>query len=111
MIDLIPKKSHQGIGKLIVDCANGVGGEKLQVLKEKLSWSDVEIRNSGKEGILNEQVGADYVQKDKVAPQGFGPSDVGIRYIYLFSYPLGMKHNPSNRILSKCFQIKTIRCK
>ncbi|KAK9060467.1 hypothetical protein SSX86_021171 [Deinandra increscens subsp. villosa] len=79
LIDLIPKRSHQGIGKLIVDCANGVGGEKLQVLKEKLNWLEVEIRNSGKEGILNEQVGADYVQKDKIAPQGFGPADVGIR--------------------------------
>ncbi|KAL8242667.1 hypothetical protein R6Q59_012969 [Mikania micrantha] len=79
LIDLIPKTSYHGIGKLIVDCANGVGGEKLQVLKEKLSWLDVEIRNTGKQGILNEQVGADYVQKDKVAPQGFGGPDVGIR--------------------------------
>ncbi|KAD2394480.1 hypothetical protein E3N88_41457 [Mikania micrantha] len=79
LIDLIPKKSYHGIGKLIVDCANGVGGEKLQVLKEKLNWLDVEIRNTGKQGILNEQVGADYVQKDKVAPQGFGGPDVGVR--------------------------------
>ncbi|KAJ0724768.1 putative phosphoacetylglucosamine mutase [Helianthus annuus] len=79
LIDLIPNKSQHGIGKLIVDCANGVGGEKLQVLKEKLNWSDVEIRNSGEQGVLNEQVGADYVQKDKVAPQGFGPPDVGVR--------------------------------
>nr|XP_043613787.1 phosphoacetylglucosamine mutase isoform X1 [Erigeron canadensis] len=81
LIDLIPKKSgdNHSIGKLIVDCSNGVGGEKLQVLKEKLNWLDVEIRNTGKEGILNEGVGADYVQKEKVAPQAFGPSDVGIR--------------------------------
>ncbi|XP_076900589.1 phosphoacetylglucosamine mutase-like [Bidens hawaiensis] len=83
LIDLIPKKSGENdhpIGKLIVDCSNGVGGEKLQLLKEKLNWLDLEIRNSGKEGgILNEGVGADYVQKEKVSPQGFGPSDVGVR--------------------------------
>lgn len=81
MIDLIPNKGgdNHPIGKLIVDCSNGVGGEKLQVLKEKLNWLDVEIRNSGKEGVLNEGVGADFVQKEKVVPQGFGPPDVGIR--------------------------------
>lgn len=81
LIDLIPKKSgdNHPIGKLIVDCANGVGGEKLQVLKEKLNGMHLEIRNSGESGILNEGVGADYVQKEKVAPQGFGPADVGIR--------------------------------
>ncbi|XP_076935167.1 phosphoacetylglucosamine mutase-like [Bidens hawaiensis] len=83
LIDLIPKKSGENdhtIGKLIVDCSNGVGGEKLQLLKEKLNWLDLEIRNSGKEGgILNEGVGADYVQKEKVSPQGLGPSDVGVR--------------------------------
>ncbi|GJS09676.1 phosphoacetylglucosamine mutase [Tanacetum coccineum] len=79
--NLIPKKGgdNHPIGKLIVDCSNGVGGEKLQVLKEKLNWLDVEIRNSGKEGVLNEGVGADFVQKEKVVPQGFGPPDVGVR--------------------------------
>ena len=81
MIDLIPKKSgdNNPIGKLIVDCANGVGGQKLQVLKEKLNGLHLEIRNSGESGILNEEVGADYVQKEKVPPQGFGSADVGIR--------------------------------
>nr|GEU33568.1 phosphoacetylglucosamine mutase [Tanacetum cinerariifolium] len=81
LIDLIPNKGgdNHPIGKLIVDCSNGVGGEKFQVLKEKLNWLDVEIRNSGKEGVLNEGVGADFVQKEKVVPQGFGPPDVGVR--------------------------------
>ncbi|KAJ9542904.1 hypothetical protein OSB04_029410 [Centaurea solstitialis] len=86
LIDLIPKKSggdnnNNPIGKLIVDCANGVGGQKLQVLKEKLNGLlHLEIRNSGESGgILNEGVGADYVQKEKVPPQGFGSADVGIR--------------------------------
>jgi len=40
----------------------------------------VEIRNSGKDGgVLNEGVGADYVQKEKFAPHGFGSQDVGLR--------------------------------
>lgn len=79
LIDLIPQKnsSNYTSEKLVVDGSNGVGGEKLEVLK-KLLTLDVEIRNSGKEGILNEGVGADYVQKDKVVPCGFGPEDVGI---------------------------------
>ncbi|CAH1453118.1 unnamed protein product [Lactuca virosa] len=50
LIDLIPEKSgdnHHPIGKLVVDCSNGVGGEKLQVLKEKLNaFLHLEIRNS-----------------------------------------------------------------
>ncbi|KAM0963851.1 hypothetical protein PS1_023229 [Malus domestica] len=46
--------------------------------------SDVDdklIRNSGKEGagVLNEGVGADHVQKEKVVPCSFGSQDVGIR--------------------------------
>lgn len=65
--------------KLIVDGANGVGGEKLQVLKKVLHGLDIQIRNSGKEGVLNEEVGADYVQKEKVVPRGFAPADAGMR--------------------------------
>ena len=65
--------------KLIVDGANGVGGEKLERLNKILNGLDIEIRNSGKQGVLNEGVGADYVQKEKVVPCKFGPADVGIR--------------------------------
>lgn len=65
--------------KLIVDGANGVGGEKLQVLKKVLHGLDIQIRNSGKEGVLNEEVGADYVQKEKVVPREFTPADAGMR--------------------------------
>ncbi|KAL4584130.1 hypothetical protein LXL04_008720 [Taraxacum kok-saghyz] len=85
LIDLIPEKSgedNDAIGKLVVDCSNGVGGEKLQDLTQKLNgFLQIEIRNSGGNsgGILNEGVGADFVQKEKLSPQGFGPSDVGIR--------------------------------
>ncbi|KAL7162269.1 hypothetical protein ACSBR2_042700 [Camellia fascicularis] len=81
LIDLI----HQGTaankmnGIVVVDGANGVGGEKLEALKRILDGFDIEIRNSGQEGVLNDGVGADFVQKEKVAPHGFGPADAGIR--------------------------------
>ncbi|KAJ4845188.1 hypothetical protein Tsubulata_037679 [Turnera subulata] len=80
LIDLIPNGSKSGEtgDKLIVDSANGVGAEKLENLKKMLDSLVIEVRNSG-EGILNEGVGADYVQKEKVVPEGFGPTDVGIR--------------------------------
>nr|XP_011465184.1 PREDICTED: phosphoacetylglucosamine mutase isoform X2 [Fragaria vesca subsp. vesca] len=66
--------------KLVVDGANGVGGEKLETLKKMFNGLVIDVRNSGKEGgVLNEGVGADYVQKEKVAPSGFSSQDVGIR--------------------------------
>ncbi|XP_038880074.1 phosphoacetylglucosamine mutase [Benincasa hispida] len=66
--------------QLVVDGANGVGGQKLELLKEKLNGLAIEIRNSGKgEGVLNEGVGADFVQKEKIVPCSFGSQDVGIR--------------------------------
>ncbi|KAM7258611.1 hypothetical protein ACFE04_014352 [Oxalis oulophora] len=84
LMDLVPSQSNQlseADDKLIVDGANGVGGEKLNALKKMLSGSVIEVRNSGKEGEgeLNDGVGADFVQKEKVVPQGFGDGDVGIR--------------------------------
>ncbi|KAI4975919.1 hypothetical protein ZWY2020_049526 [Hordeum vulgare] len=67
--------------KLIVDGANGIGGLKLEQIKPNLASLDILVRNSGKEGegILNERCGADFVQKEKVLPLGFGPNDVGVR--------------------------------
>ncbi|XP_024030648.1 phosphoacetylglucosamine mutase [Morus notabilis] len=84
LMDLIlgGSESNEGNDKVVVDGANGVGGEKLLVLKEMLNLKDleIEVRNSGREGgVLNEGVGADFVQKEKVVPSGFGPQDVGIR--------------------------------
>lgn len=68
--------------QLVVDGANGVGGQKLEMLKEMLNGLAIEIRNSGKgEGVLNEGVGADFVQKEKIVPLGFGSQDVGIRFV------------------------------
>ncbi|XP_059656738.1 phosphoacetylglucosamine mutase-like [Cornus florida] len=81
LMDLIPQESvmKEMNDNLIVDGANGVGGEKLEIFKKMLNGLDIEIRNSGKGGVLNEGVGADYVQKEKVVPCNFGPADVGIR--------------------------------
>ncbi|KAJ8631936.1 hypothetical protein MRB53_025272 [Persea americana] len=83
LMDLVPRDiiTDRVDEKLIVDGANGVGGEKLKELKKQLKGLVIQVRNSGKEGegILNEGVGADYVQKEKVVPCGFGPNDVGIR--------------------------------
>ncbi|KAM5573273.1 phosphoacetylglucosamine mutase [Rosa sericea] len=82
LVDLIPSGSNtrNEADKLVVDGANGVGGEKLEILKKMLNGLVIDVRNSGKEGgVLNEGVGADYVQKEKVAPSGFGSQDVGIR--------------------------------
>lgn len=68
--------------QLVVDGANGVGGQKLEILKEMLNGLAIEIRNSGKgEGVLNEGVGADFVQKEKIVPLGIGSQDVGIRLV------------------------------
>ncbi|KAK4557605.1 hypothetical protein RGQ29_007382 [Quercus rubra] len=82
LMDLIPSGStfNEVDNKLVVDGANGVGGEKLEVLKKMLDGLAIEVRNSGKDGgVLNEGVGADYVQKEKVVPHGFSSQDVGIR--------------------------------
>ncbi|KAL4602204.1 hypothetical protein ACB092_10G036700 [Castanea dentata] len=82
LMDLIPSGStfNEVDYKLVVDGANGVGGEKLEVLKKRLDGLAIEVRNSGKDGgVLNEGVGADYVQKEKVVPRGFSSQDIGIR--------------------------------
>lgn len=83
LMDLIPTGQSKFDGmndKLVVDGANGVGGAKLQILHKLLNVLDIEVRNSSEdEGVLNDGVGADYVQKEKVAPRGFGSKDAGIR--------------------------------
>ncbi|XP_043715608.1 phosphoacetylglucosamine mutase isoform X1 [Telopea speciosissima] len=82
LIDLIPQKTMLQLmdDTLKVDGANGVGGEKLEELKKLLKGLVIQVHNSGKEGgFLNDRVGADYVQKEKIVPCGFGPNDVGIR--------------------------------
>lgn len=82
MIDLIPISGNNKLetSKLLVDGVNGVGGQKIEELRESLNNLDLEIRNTGRDGgVLNESVGADFVQKEKVVPLGFGLNDVGMR--------------------------------
>uniref|UniRef100_A0A0E0LI64 Phosphoacetylglucosamine mutase n=1 Tax=Oryza punctata TaxID=4537 RepID=A0A0E0LI64_ORYPU len=82
LLELVPKDKGADVmnNRLIVDGANGIGGLKLEEIKAKISGLDIHVRNSGKgEGILNESCGADFVQKEKVVPLGFGPEDVGFR--------------------------------
>lgn len=67
---------------LIVDGANGVGASKLLQLQNLTPDLCLDIRNSGQEGegVLNEHVGADFVQKEKAFPRGFGNlSELGRR--------------------------------
>ncbi|XP_022717269.1 phosphoacetylglucosamine mutase-like [Durio zibethinus] len=82
LIDLIPNetKCNKTDNTVVVDGADGVGGDKLEVLKNMLTGLVMEVRNFGKGGgLLNDGVGADFVQKEKVVPRGFGSDDVGIR--------------------------------
>ncbi|TKY70737.1 Phosphoacetylglucosamine mutase [Spatholobus suberectus] len=83
LMDLIPteKRKFDGMDdKVVVDGANGVGGVKLKELGKLLNALVIEVRNSGEDGgVLNDGVGADYVQKEKVVPHGFGSKDAGIR--------------------------------
>ncbi|CAN0910041.1 Phosphoacetylglucosamine mutase [Linum grandiflorum] len=86
LLDLIPSENNvkKADNKLVVDGANGVGGEKLEGLAKSLDGLNIEIRNSGK-GVLNEGVGADYVQKEKILPLEFDSKDVGTRLVVFWS--------------------------
>ncbi|XP_078445810.1 phosphoglucosamine mutase-like protein [Wolffia australiana] len=67
---------------LLVDAANGVGGGKLKELVKLLGAGiEIHVRNCGEEGegLLNEGVGADFVQKEKTIPHGFTAQDTGKR--------------------------------
>ncbi|KAL4591768.1 hypothetical protein LXL04_004739 [Taraxacum kok-saghyz] len=69
------------IGAVAIDMGIVTTPELHWMMTQKLNGFQIEIRNSGGNsgGILNEGVGSDFVQKEKLSPQGFGPSDVGIR--------------------------------
>ncbi|KAH6836135.1 hypothetical protein C2S53_002558 [Perilla frutescens var. hirtella] len=64
--------------KLIVDRADGVGGEKLEKIKTRLGYLTIDVHNCG-DGVHNEGVGADFLQKEKVVPRSFGIADAGMR--------------------------------
>lgn len=80
LMGLAPQRGLNTAGneKLIVDCADGVGGEKLEELNSLLTGISIEVRNRG-DGVLNDGVGADYVQKQRTVPRNFDHADVGLR--------------------------------
>lgn len=94
-MDLIPDKNKviKLNDRLVVDGANGVGGDKLEVLRELCDGLAVEVRNTGRgQGVLNKGVGADFVQKEKVVPSGFGTVDVGLRSVNAFFLIFSNQH-------------------
>uniref|UniRef100_A0A7S0WZQ3 Phosphoacetylglucosamine mutase n=1 Tax=Chlamydomonas leiostraca TaxID=1034604 RepID=A0A7S0WZQ3_9CHLO len=75
--------SSSAADTLYVDCANGVGAKQLAKAAERLSKSGIKLVliNDGAPGHcgLNNKCGADYVQKEKVAPAGFESVPAGSR--------------------------------
>lgn len=78
LADLRPSGLGEGTvyEDLIVDAANGVGASKLLLLQKITPSLRIQVRNSGLEGegLLNDGVGADFVQKEKIPPRGFESS-------------------------------------
>jgi phosphoacetylglucosamine mutase len=67
------KNEQQQLEPIVIDCANGVGWHALQQVQKKVkSFFTIHARNTGGEGgALNEECGADYVQKAKCLPRNF----------------------------------------
>ncbi|PIO60952.1 phosphoglucomutase/phosphomannomutase, alpha/beta/alpha domain II, partial [Teladorsagia circumcincta] len=61
---------------LILDCANGVGGEKMRMLHRFLPNDSLDIQFRNEDGELNHECGADYVKIGQVLPAGFDDVDV-----------------------------------
>eukprot|EP00249_Psilotum_nudum_P022881 c28675_g1_i2 orf=97-1878(+) len=57
--------------RLIVDGSHGVGASKLFQLQKSITDLQLEIRNCPQDGVLNDHVGADFVQKGRTGPHGF----------------------------------------
>ncbi|KAL8138752.1 hypothetical protein V2J09_004753 [Rumex salicifolius] len=82
LVDLIPEgTTTDKVGEsLIVDGANGVGGDKIEALKDLCDGLEIEIRNTSKGGAILEQgVGVDFIREQKIVPSGFGSSDIHFR--------------------------------
>ena len=63
------KRDRKSQGILKIDCANGVGAKKLEILKERLGdILTMEIYNDGGSGQLNYKCGADYVKVNQKGP-------------------------------------------
>lgn len=69
-----------------MDAANGVGAEKLLQLLKITPSLRLQVRNSGfeGEGLLNDGVGADFVQKEKIPPRGFEVLSDNLKRYHVF---------------------------
>jgi len=68
---LVQTNENKQLEPTAIDCANGVGWQALQhVQAEFKSFFNLQGRNTG-DGSLNEECGADYVQKAKCLPRNF----------------------------------------
>ncbi|XGW28421.1 hypothetical protein V3C99_008305 [Haemonchus contortus] len=66
----LSEKSHYS-PNLTLDCANGVGGEKMRMLCRFLPEDSLNIQFRNEDGELNHECGADYVKIGQVLPAGF----------------------------------------
>jgi len=79
---LTPNVSHRG--PLVVDCAHGVGAIAAAALSTRFSpFVEMQLRNRGEtpaeQLCLNEGVGAEHCQKERLPPAGFTPADILLR--------------------------------
>ncbi len=75
-----------------MDCANGVGAEKLKALSERLNGQlKIDLRNTGQSG-LNDACGADYVQKERQFPVGMDDCQSGARLDHIPHTRLFISH-------------------
>lgn len=60
------------VGDVYVDCAHGVGGQKIPKLAKLLQAAGLNLypRNTG-DGVLNADCGSDFVQKENTIPENF----------------------------------------
>jgi len=86
-LDLIGDR--QGSSKVVIDCAYGVGGPKVELLLKQVNANrqvlQVELRNVpgvGTEDLLNNGVGAEHVQKKLLVPENtlVMPQDELVRF-------------------------------
>jgi phosphoacetylglucosamine mutase len=83
-----PSPAAHPVVQLYVDCANGVGAAQLAVAAARLQASEGGLQlhlvnqggDAGTHCGLNHHCGADYVQKEQVAPHGFHTLPAASRY-------------------------------
>ena len=78
-------------GVLHVDCANGIGAAQLLSASSRLRGAGLNLvlHNTG-DGRLNHGCGADFVQKERVAPSGFEGVGVGARSVEMLRHRRGV---------------------